>query len=137
MSLFLPKRFCWFAEVPEGSYETAEPAQKTEAKSHQELAELSQQVEASQQTPETAQEAPEGASKETVKKALERDEKNVRAVAKLEGSNPTEGMIKMKLVEQPTTRAYIEKSDHKELQDQFLALQQTTKEGVREALRAA
>lgn len=135
MNYFLPKRLCWFAEIPEGAYEKAEPAQKTEAKSHQELAELSQQVEATQATPETAQEAPEGASQETVQKALERDEKNVRAIAKLEGSNPTEGMIKMKLVEQPTTREYIERTNHQELQTQFLSLQQTTREGVREALR--
>jgi len=137
MNDFFPKRLCWFSEVPEGSYEAAELQQKTEPKSHQELAELSNQVESSQQTPETASEAPEGVSKETAQKALERDEKNIRIISKLEGSNPTEGMIKMKLVEQPTTREYIERTDHEELKAQFLALQETTRNGVREALRAA
>ena len=134
---FLPKRLCWFSEVPDGAYEAAEPPQKTEPKSQQELAKLAQDVEQSKQTSETAQEAREDGSQEMVQKTLEREEKNVRAMAKLEGSNPTEGLIKMKLVEKPPTAAYLQQTDRPELRDQFIALQDITRQGVREALKSA
>jgi hypothetical protein len=130
MNDFFPKRLCWFSEVPDHS-DPLEARQKTEQKNTTEA----QQLDESQQTPETSQETLE--TEQVVKKVLERDEKNLRAVLKLEGVDPTEGAIKMKLVEEPTTTSYIEETNHQELQEQFRALQENTRRGVQDALRAA
>lgn|SRR5690606_9703789 len=126
MNEFFPKRLCWFAA--EGGPDHYEP--QAEQKTQIETSEL-------QQALETRRETPEEYSAETVRKVLERDGKNEREIMKLPGANATEGAIKMKLVEKPTTAAYIEQTDHQELRNQFLALQNATRNGVQEALKAA
>lgn len=124
---FTPKRLCWFAA--EGGPDHYEPAQ-AEQKTQVETSEL-------QQSPEVRQETPEENSAETIRKVLDRDGKNDRSILKLNGENTTEGAIKMKLVEKPATAAYIEQTDHQDLRNQFIALQNATKGGVQEILKAA
>lgn len=125
MNEFFPKRLCWFAESGPDNYEPPQAEQKTQA-----------EIPETRQAPETAQERPADAAKETVQKALARDQKNDREISKLPGENATEGALKIKLVREPATAAYIEQTDHQDLRNQFIALQNATRGGVQEALKA-
>jgi len=118
------------------------PKAEKEEKTQQELAELAQDVQdqqekvESQETADTPQEASPESNERAAEQALERNEMNEQATERLDGNEPTEGKIKLELVKDPATVAYIEQSGNQELQDQYEALAVTTQEEIDRVLES-